>query len=78
MTAPFRYLVGALNNKKVAGLKQLDELSPFFYVFNTNTNSQFFAEIDKYLTRSKHCSTKQKHPCSPITLNIQHIIVLLR
>ena len=29
MTTPFRYLVGALNNKKVTGLKQLDEPSPF-------------------------------------------------
>ena len=45
MTAPFRYLVGALNNKKVAGLKQLDELSPFFYVFNTNTKTVNFDRV---------------------------------
>ena len=71
MTAPFRCLVGALNNKKVVGLKQLDEPSPFFYVFNTNTktvnflrNRQIFNEIKAlfYKTKTSLFSNYIKYP----------------
>ena len=61
MTAPFRYLVGALNNKKVVGLKQLDEPSHFSTFLIPIPKQSIFSEIDKYLTRSKDCFTRQKH-----------------
>lgn len=82
MTTPFRYLVGALNNKKVAGLKQLDEPSPFSTFLIPilkqsifRRNRQIFNEVKAlfYKTKTSLFSNYIKYPTYHWSIEITSI-----